>query len=85
MTQQQLHEKTKKHKDGVEGSSKQSKFIVKDGYVSLVNKDGKSKTLSTEDMTTTTEICHCLDVIDSDCSFRAADADNEKYRKMSPD
>ena len=48
-TQLQLHEKTKKHKDSGEGSSKQSKFIVKDGDSSLVNKDGKSKTLSTED------------------------------------
>ena len=85
MTQLQLHEKTKTHKDGVEGSSKQSKFIVKDGDISLVNKDGKSKTLSTEDMTTKAEICRCLDIIDSNCSFRAADADNEKYRKMFPD
>ena len=75
----------KKHKDSVEGSSKQSKFIVKDGDVSLVNKDGKSKTLSTEDMTTKAEICCCLDIIDSNCSFWAADADNEKYRKMFPD
>ena len=75
----------KKRKDSVEDSSKQSKFIVKDGGFSLVNKDGKSKTLSTEDMTTKAEICRCLDIIDSHCSFRTADADNEKYRKMFPD
>ena len=51
----------------------------------MVNKDGKSKTLSTEDMTTKAEICRCLDIIDSSCSFQAADADNEKHRKMFPD
>ena len=72
-------------KDSVEGSSKQSKFIVKDGDVSLVNKDGKSKTFSTEDMTTKAEICSCFNKIDSNSSVRAADADNEKYRKMFPD
>ena len=65
-------------KDSVEGSSKQSKFIVKDGDVFLVNKDGKSKTLSTEDITTKAEICRYLDIIDSSCPFREADADNEK-------
>ena len=45
----------------------------------MVNKDGKSKTLSTEDMTTKAEICCCLNIIDSNCSFRA------KYRKIFPD
>ena len=83
VTQLQVHEKTKKkHKDSVEGSSKQSKFIVKDGDVFLVNKDGKRKTLSTEDMTAKAEIYCCLDIIDSNCSFWAADAGNEKYRKI---
>ena len=51
----------------------------------MVNKDGKSKTFSTEDMTTKAEICCCLDIIDSNRSFWAADADNEKYRKIFPD
>ena len=86
-TQLQLaQKKTKKHKDAVvNDSSRQSKFIFnKDGKITLTG-DGKSKALSTEDQVAKAEIIQCIDIIDSNYAFRAADADNNKYRKMFPD
>ena len=76
--------KKPKNKDAVYGSSRQSKFVFNtDGKITLTG-DGKSKALSTEDQVVKAEIIRCIDIIDSNCAFRAADADNGKYRKMFP-
>ena len=48
---------------------------MKDGSISLVN-DGKKEPLSTEDQAVKAEIIRCLDIVDSNCSFRSADIDN---------
>ena len=85
VTQLQLHEKSKKHKDAVNDSSRQSKFVFnKDGKITLTG-DGKSKALSTEDQLAKAETIRCIEIIDSNCAFRAADAENGKYRKVFPD
>ena len=56
VTQLQLHEKVKKHKDVVNDSSRQSKFVFnKDGKITLTG-DEKSKALSTEDQLPKAEI-----------------------------
>ena len=81
VTQFQLHKKAKKHKDDVNDSSRQSKFVFNKGGKSTLTGDGKSKALSIEDQVEKAEI----DITDSNCAFWAADADNEKYRKMFPD
>lgn len=80
-----LYEKAKKHKDAVNDNSRQSKLIFnKDVKITLTG-DGKSKALSTEDWLVKAEIIWCIDIIDSNCVFWAADADNNNYRKMFPD
>ena len=77
--------KPKKHKDAVNDSSRESKFVFnKDGKITLTG-DGKSKALSIEDQVAKAEIIRCIDIIDSSCAFRTADADNDKYKKMFPD
>ena len=85
VTQLQLYEKAIKHKDAVNDSSRQSKFVFnKDGKITLTG-DGKGKLLSTEDQVGKAEIMRCIGIIDSNCAFRAAEAYNDKYRKMFPD
>ena len=84
VTQLRLHKKAKKHKDAVNNSSRLSKFVFnKDGKITLTG-DRKSKALSTEDQEAKAKKKLCIDIIDSNCAFRAADADNDKYRKMFP-
>ena len=85
LTQLQLHEKAKKHKDAANDSSRQSKFVFnKDDKITLTG-DEKSKALSTENQVAKAEMIRCIDIIDSNCAFLTSDADNDKYRKMFPD
>ena len=70
--------KPKKHKDAVNDLSRQSKFVFnKDVKITLTG-DGNSKAICTEDQVANAEIIWCIYLIDSDCAFRAADADNDK-------
>ena len=52
-------------------------MIQSHGTLSLVKKR-KNKPLTTEDQALKSEIIHCLDIVDSNCSFYSADFDNEK-------
>ena len=85
MCSSEISVSAKKHKDTVIYSSRQSKFVFSvDGKITLTG-DGKSKALSTEVQVAKAEIIRCISIIGSNCVFRAADADNDKYRKMFPD
>ena len=85
VTQLQLQEKAKKHRDAVNDSSRQSKFVLNKGSKISFTGDGKSKALSTEDQVVKAKMIQCIYIIDSKCVFRATDVGNEKYRKMFPD
>ena len=85
VTQLQLQEKAKKHKDAVNDSSSQSKFVLNKGGKITLTGDGKSKALSTEDQVVKAKMIQCIDIIDSKWVFRAADVGNDKYWKMFAD
>ena len=46
---------------------------------------GEQRILSTEDQVVCTEILRCLDIVESNSSFSAANSDNVKYKLMFPD
>ena len=46
---------------------------------------GKQRILSTGDQVVCAKILRCLDIIESNFSFSAANSDNDEYKLMFPD
>jgi len=84
VTQLKLHQETKKHSDNEKSARNQATFTKNQDSLSLISM-GKQCILSSEDQVIRAEILRCLDIIESNSSFSAANSDNDKYKLMFPD